>query len=60
MYTLMRSETTAITRAKVVVIKTIPLWSVAVMTAIGADWPGKRELEFESMMLDSVRNSNCV
>jgi len=36
MYTLINSEVREMARAKAVAIKTIPLWSVAVIMAIGA------------------------
>jgi hypothetical protein len=45
-------------RAKVVAIKTIPLWSVAVMTAIGAAWPGRRADEFESIVIEVLKVFN--
>ena len=41
-------------RAKVVAIKTIPLLSVAVMTAKGGAWPGRREEEFESIVSSAM------
>lgn len=45
-------------RAKVVAIKTIPLWSVAVMTAKGGAWPGRREEEFESIVIEVLKVLN--
>lgn len=57
-YTLIRSETIAMARPKVVAIKTIPLWSVAVMTAIGAAWPGRMEDEFESILIEVLKVLN--
>jgi hypothetical protein len=57
-YTLIRSETIAMARAKVVAIKTIPLWSVAVMTAKGGAWPGRREEEFESIVIEVLKVFN--
>lgn len=57
----MHMDTSANTMAKAVVIIMIPVWSVAVTTASGASWPGKRPaVELESIAVIEGRGKKQI